>query len=137
MSVKILESEMGESMPVTIDRNDPDALSTFTVSGKITLPELIGVLDRYGRSGPTRYELYDLRELTGERLSSADIRSLIDFFEKYPNIRPPESKTAILVASDIDFGIGRMISMISDGQLPFAIEVFRSLDNAKSWLRRE
>ncbi|WP_319406812.1 STAS/SEC14 domain-containing protein [uncultured Desulfosarcina sp.] len=124
-------------MPVTIDRNDPDELTTFSLSGKVKLPELVGALERYGRSGPTRYELYDLGELTGERLSSADIRSLIDFFRKYPNIRPPESKTAILVASDIDFGIGRMISILSDGQVPFKIEVFRSLDQALNWLRLE
>lgn len=122
-------------MTVAIDRNVPDELTTFTVSGKVTLPELIQALDRYGCSGPTRYELYNLCELKGERLSSADIRSLIDFFQKYPNIRPPESKTAILVASDIDFGIGRMISMISEGQVSFNVEVFRSLENALNWLR--
>lgn len=124
-------------MAVIIDRNDPDELTTFTVSGKVTLPELLRALDRYGRGGPTRYELYDLLELKGERLSSADICSLIDFFQKYPNIRPRESKTAILVASDIDFGIGRMISMISDGQVSFKIEVFRSLEKALSWLRQK
>lgn len=122
-------------MPITIDRSDSGALTTFTVSGKLTLPELIGVLGRYGRNGPTRYELYDLRSLTGERLSSADIHSLIAFFGKYPKARPPESKTAVLVASNIDFGIGRMVSMISDGQVPFKIDVFRSLDKALSWLR--
>jgi hypothetical protein len=122
-------------MPITIDKSDSDALTTFTVSGKITLPELIEVINRYGRSGTTRYELYDLRKVTGERLSSADIHSLIDFFRKYPAVRPPESKTAVLVASDIDFGLGRMVSMLSDGQVPFKIDVFRSWDKALNWLR--
>ena len=122
-------------MPITIEKSDSDALTTVAVSGKMMLAELIEALDRYGRGGPTRLELYDLRNLTGERLSSADIHALIDFFRKYPKIRPPESKTAVLVASDIDFGIGRMVSMISDGQVPFEIDVFRSLDQALNWLR--
>ena len=122
-------------MPITIEKSDSGALTTFTMSGKMTLPALLGALESYGRSGPTRYELYDLRNLTGARLSSADIHSLIDFFRQYPKIRPPESKTAVLVASDIDFGIGRMVSMISDGQVPFEIDVFRSLDQALNWLR--
>ena len=99
------------------------------------LAELMEALDRYGRGGPTRLELYDLRNLTGERLSSADIHALIDVFRKYPEIRPPESKTAVLVASDIDFGIGRMVSMLSDGQVPFKIDVFRSREKALNWLR--
>lgn len=122
-------------MPITIEKSDSDALTTFTVSGEMTLPELMGALGRYGRGGPTRLELYDLRKLTGERLSSADIHSLIDFFRKYPAVRPPESKTAVLVASDIDFGLGRMVSMLSDGQVHFKIDVFRSRDKALNWLR--
>ena len=48
---------------VLIDATEIEDLTRITLAGKVTLPELIGVLDSYARTGPTRLEIYDIEHL--------------------------------------------------------------------------
>ncbi len=125
-------------MPVAIRTNRTKSLTTIRVHGVVRLPELISALNTYGAEGPTRYEIYDIRNLTGERLSSDDISSLTEYFNRYsPQQRPPGSRSAIVVASDVDYGIGRMIALMTEDHVPFEVEIFHSLQAAQDWLDTE
>ena len=122
-------------MPVAIRTDRSKNLATIMVSGVVRLPELIAALNAYGAEGPTRNEIYDIRDLSGDRLSSDDIGSLAAYFNRFsPQRRPAGSRTAIVVASDVDYGISRMIALMTEDRVPFEVEIFHSLQAAQDWL---
>ncbi len=121
-------------MPVIIEPTENEQLTKITLSGSVPLRELIKSVNAYGKAGPTRLELYDARELEGERFSAGEIDMLVDYFRKYPDRRPPGSKTAIVVSKTVDIGIARMFSILLDGVVSFRIEAFRSVGKALEWL---
>lgn len=123
-----------KTMPVTIEPTDIEDLTRVTLSGAVSLTEFIKAINAYGKRGPARLELYDVRELEGERFSATDIDLLTDYFRRHPDRRPANSKTAIVVAKTVDLGITRMFSLLSDDFVSFKIEAFRSVQKAMDWL---
>jgi len=121
-------------MPVTIKSSEVKELTRITLTGAVAFPEFIKALDAYGAGGPTRLELYDVRELEGERFSTADIDLLIDFFRRHPGRRPDQGKTAIVISQTVDLGLTRMVSILSEGIVNFEIEAFVSIAEAMDWL---
>lgn len=123
-------------MPITIDRNPEAGLTLFTLSGRVAFTEFIELMKSYGNAGPTRNEIYDARALTGERFSRSDIEALAAYLKKFPDIREPGSKTVVVVNEDIDYGITRMIDILTESYVPFEVNVFRSWDEAVKWLKQ-
>jgi len=125
-----------ETMPITYQINRPKGLAVFTWTGQVTFSEITDSLNAYGKDGPTVYELYDLRKLKGERLSKEDIDRLVDFLNKSASYRPKNSKTAVVVREDIDFGISKTIALLTliDGVVPYQINVFRNMEQSIEWL---
>ena len=123
-------------MPISfnIDRNRD--LTILIFSGEVTLTEFINTLHTYIDNKPTTYEIYDLRDLSGDRFSADEIKELARFLSKSVPKRPSGGKTAVIVDRDIDFGLSRMISMMMDQLVQYQIEVFRSVDDAYAWLEK-
>ena len=121
-------------MPVTIEPTEIEDLTRVTLSGTVAFAEFLEALHTYGKSGPTRLELYDVRKLEGERFSAAEIDRLVDYFKRHPNRRPVGSKTAVVISKTVDFGLARMVSILSEGVVTFKIEAFRSVEEAMDWL---
>jgi hypothetical protein len=121
-------------MSISFHRDPDRDMTTFSLSGSVTLDEFIESLGKYGKAGPTHRELYNALHLKGERLSSADIEILAMYFQEYSDARRPGSKTAVVVGTEIDYGITRMISMLTEAFVNFEVEVFRSIDGATEWL---
>ncbi len=126
-------------MPIAYQINRFRDLTIFTLSGQVLFSELTDSLSAYGKDGTTVYELYDLRKLTGERLSNAEIERLVGYFNLFANNRPDNSKTAVVVRADIDFGISKTVALLTDidGVVPYKINVFRDMDQAVKWLDLE
>ncbi len=126
-------------MPIQYNIKREKDLTVFTWTGQVTFPEIVDSLGAYGKDGPTFYELYDLRELKGERLSTLDIDRLVDHLDRFANYRPKNSKTAVVVRADVDFGISKTIALLTDidGVVPYQINVFRDMDEAVRWLDLE
>lgn len=124
-------------MPITLEIDRDRNLTTLTLRGQVTLSEMLKTLNAYGKSGVTLNELYDVRLLAGERISSEDVEAVVNYFRQYGGLRPPNSKTAVLVASDLDYGISRMIQQLTDGIVPFQVNVFETLEQAMAWLDEE
>ena len=125
-----------ETMPISYQINRSRDLTVFTLSGQVLFSELTDSLSAYGKDGTTVYELYDLRKLRGERLSTVDIERLVGYFNLFANTRPNNSKTAVVVKEDIDFGISKTVALLTeiDGVVPYQINVFRAMDDALKWL---
>ena len=121
-------------MTITFEKDPSLDLTTFTLSGEMTLDELLTALASYGKDGPTLYELYDAREMAGQRPSFDEMNNLAGYLSRFSKKRPSGSKTAIVVNQDVDFGLSRMISILTETTTVFDIQVFRKLEEARAWL---
>jgi len=121
-------------MPITYDIDRSRDLTVFSLSGEVGYQAFISALIDYGREGTTFFELYDLRSISGKRLTTGEISSLADFLSRHPDLRSPGNKTAVVVSEDIDYGFSRMISMLTEDTTAYDIEVFRDIDEAWKWL---
>ncbi|WP_319409485.1 hypothetical protein [uncultured Desulfosarcina sp.] len=121
-------------MPIkyTVDRTQN--LTVFDLTGEVPFSELIDAIDEYGKNDPTLYEIYDTREIGGNRLTTAEIQKLAVYLKSHADRRPLGSKTAVVVNNEIDFGLSRMISSLTDQEVPYKIEVFRTMNKAHQWL---
>jgi hypothetical protein len=124
-------------MPVTIEPTEIEDLTRVALSGTVAFAEFLKALNTYGKKGPTRLELYDVRKLEGERFSTADIDLLVDYFRRHPKRRPAGSKTAVVIFKTVDLGLSRMVSILSEGVVTFKIEAFRSVEDVMDWLARK
>ncbi len=121
-------------MPIQFKIDRHRNLTIFVLQGQVTLSEIFEALNSYGRSGVTLNELYDVRKLVGERISTEDIEAVVNYFKEYGGVRPENSKTAVLVAEALDYGLSRMIQLLTEGDVPFQIDVFNALEPALAWL---
>jgi len=117
-------------MPIQFKIDRTKDLTVFKLTGEVPFSDFLAILNEYGQSKPTRFELYDAQELTGERLTTQEMQSLSRYLSKYADKRPLDSKTIIVVNKELDFGLSRMISSLTDGQVPYKIEVCRSIEEA-------
>ena len=124
-------------MPINFDIDRAKNLTTLTLTGQVTLAEMVDALNSYGKSGVTLNELYDVRDLAGERITSQDVEAVVGYFKQYGGARPENSKTAVLVSEVLDYGISRMIQIFTEGEVPFKIEIFKTMEEAMAWLEGE
>ena len=118
-------------MPIQFKIDRSKDLTVFKLSGEVPFSDFLATLNEYGQSKPTRYELYDAQELTGELLTTEEMQRLSRYLSVHADKRPLDSKTIIVVNKELDFGLSRMISSLTDGQVPYQIEVCRSLEEAR------
>jgi hypothetical protein len=112
-------------------------LVTITMSGKVTYEGLIqairGMLDDPKfRKGANN--LWDFRNADSDHLTNSDIQGLAAFIEKYKERRGEGYKVAFVVAHDVNFGLARVYEGYA-GRLPFKVMVYRSMEEALSWIR--
>jgi len=124
-------------MPITYDIDRSQDLTTFTLSDEVTFEDMMAVLALYGKEGPTIYELYDARTLAGKRLAFEEMNKLAGYLARFSEKRPSGSKTAIVVAKDVDFGLSRMIQILTETTTIYDIQGFRDMDEARQWLAAE
>ena len=73
--------------------------------------------------------LIDLREASGTKITSAGVRALASL----PLVLPPESRRAVVVPSNLGFGMARMYELWR-GDEAGRIRTFRDFDEARDWL---
>jgi hypothetical protein len=95
-----------------------------------------GLLEGYDRLvGDPRFsshydELVDLRAATGGEVTAEGVLALV----ARPAEFAPTSRRAIVIRSDLGFGMARMYEILRGGEAG-NVRVFRDLDAAKQWLR--
>jgi hypothetical protein len=75
--------------------------------------------------------LIDFRNAVGRDVTSQGVRALAT----ESLVLSPDSRRALVVPSDLGFGMGRMYQMLREGQ-GGQINVFRDIDEARRWVTR-
>lgn len=73
--------------------------------------------------------MFDVTHVTDAQLTSEDIRRLAQ-----TTVFSPDSRRAILVSNDLQFGLSRMFAIIRETFGEKGIRVFRNLDDALDWV---
>ena len=77
--------------------------------------------------------IYDIRQVSGLTLTSHEIRHVADYAKTLAPRRGESWKAAIVVSGTLAFGLARMFEIMSNGA-PFTVRVFRSMEDAITWL---
>ena len=102
-----------------------------TARGEVTLPDIEHHLEEEEEEGSLAYpEIVDARDST-IHLTSSDIRLTVGMLRALRS-RHPLGPTAVVVRSDFDYGMARMLSILAEDVCQ--VEVFRDLPEAESWL---
>ena len=121
-------------MPIS-SRTDPsNDLTVFTASGVLTFEEQMAAFKEFYEGEPTKNVVLDLRNITGKRISSDELRRIIAFIKLHKDKRGP-GKTALIAKTDLDFGLSRMSDALAESEgVPWKIRAFRSMGDAVKWL---
>jgi len=119
---------------ISSSRDMARALTVVKVQGSVSAQQVRDQIVGFLTGEPTRYVIWDVRDGSLSQLSAEDMRMLVTAGAPHAH-RRTGGRTAIICATDVDFGMGRMFQTIASLQhVPFEIRVFRDTDEAMSWL---
>lgn len=123
-----------------IDRKtDPERdLSIITAGGELTAREIRQGIEEYYAGTATRLILWDFSSADLSRIKAEEVSYLVQLTLQFRD-RRPSGKTALVLPSDLAFGMGRMFEMLADlqGGTPSEVDYrsFRNGDEALTWLQ--
>jgi hypothetical protein len=117
-----------------VDRkvDEVERLVTLTVTGELADPELLELaigVENDPEVKPDFSLLVDLRDADGRNVTSAGVRELA----KRPFALSPTSRRAIVVPTDLSFGMARVYEALREAH-GGAIRVFREYEEAVRWV---
>ena len=123
-------------MPIEKYTDHSEDLTTLTVTGDVTLPEILDVLAAFQDDPPANNILWDFSQSgVGDAFSSDDFQKTASLAKSKLGLRPG-SKTAFVATSDVIFGLIRMYTTYLEFQeIAHEVKVFRVLDKAREWLK--
>ena len=104
-----------------------------SVEDSDTLNDILDYVPQHIDTWGNRQILWDFTLLNFESIDEDSIRSMIRR-GKLLSEKRPGLKSAILVNSDLGFGMMRMLGFLSFERLKFEIQVFRKKEKALQWL---
>lgn len=122
-------------MPITTHIDPGTGNRTHTITGEFKVFDVRQTLEAVYKRPDFRPEagaLWDLRDATGD-VPTEDVRHLVDFVTKLVG-DGEQGKVAIVVSSDLGFGLSRMYETILGGQTRKEMKVFWDIVEAKNWL---
>ena len=123
----------GNPMP-TFYRIDPaQRLVLSGATGRLKLPDILDHDERLQKDPafvPAYSQVVDMLECTGFDFTFDDMRKLGE-----RSVFSKESSIALVVPTDLAFGLGRMFEAFRANQNGQQVRVFRSLDEALRWAK--
>ena len=125
-------------MPITTHRNPARNRTTFECNGSLLLNEIVVVIERFFQGDvapPTKNILWDMRTASVNSLTvdhADQVATLINGYQTEGR----GLKVAAVISKDIDFEIAKEFKEKSRDALKI-IRVFRHIDEAKEWLRKD
>jgi len=104
-----------------------------TIQGELSDQDLLDGYDRlvnHPRFRPDYDQMVDMRNANGSQVTARGVRALT----RRPPEFAPTSRRAIVIHSDLGFGMARMFETFRGGDAG-AVRVFTDLEAAKEWLR--
>ena len=105
---------------------------TLTVSGELGDADLLSLGDQLAGAPQVEPDfslLIDLRQAHGQSVSSPGVYRLVE----QALVLSPTSRRAVVVPSDLGFGMARMYEMLREGR-GGGMRVFRDYDEARRWV---
>ncbi len=119
-------------MPAFYKIDKERKLVMTTYSGVLTLAEALGHQEKLPKDpdfDPSFSQLFDVTHVTDVQLTAEDVRRLAR-----TSVFSPDSRRAIVVDSDLKFGLARMFEVLRDTMGEKGIRVFRNLEDALDWI---
>ena len=119
-------------MPTFYKLDKERKLVMSTYSGALTIADALGHQEKLPKDpdfDPSFSQLLDVTHVTDVQLTAEDVRTLAR-----TSVFSPDSRRAILVDSDLKFGLARMFEVLRDTMGEKGIRVFRNLDDALDWI---
>jgi hypothetical protein len=121
-------------MPITFTIDPHARIVAMRVTGSLTDDDVRAIreeLRRHPDFDPGMGQLFDARAAEQVALSSDAVRSLASV-----SVFHAGTRRAFVVANDFQFGMARMFSLYSETHAQ-TVEVFRDIESALGWLRRQ
>jgi hypothetical protein len=103
-----------------------------TAAGVLTKADVIGHQDQLLKDpdfDPSFSQLSDLSHVTGFDVTGADMREMTE-----RTIFSSESRRAVIVSSELAYGLSRMFEIFRESKGERGIRVFRKLEDALDWV---
>lgn len=110
-------------------------LTIHTASGEISADEILSRIRSYYAGKTTRLLMWDLTGADVGNLSASDVRNFVDLTNSLTKERAG-GKTALVVATPLAYGMGRMYELSKDASDEYRIghRTFRDRKAALEWL---
>jgi hypothetical protein len=116
----------------TIDREKD--LTIQKVTGEIHSEDIIAAIEGHYDRDFTNKVLWDFRDASYDAINLDQLESIAKETKRYSSLRS-NGKTALVVESDLGFGLGRTFDSLMEFQVTeVAYMVFRDIDSAMKWL---
>ena len=114
--------------------NPERQLTVFNCSGELTRSELYHTIILFLKETPTKYELWDFTNARFPTVSKEDLRDSAFLGRKY-GYKKRGGKNAIVAPEGLEYELSKIFKMMAEiVEVPFEVQVFRSLDEATQWL---
>lgn len=112
-------------------------LTIFTMEGSVTLQDMMDLFQSLRGTVPTRNVIWDASNGSVGEITSSGLRTIAEFSKRGTGMRA-NGKTAMVGASDLNFGMGRMFEAFADiVQLSVPCRTFKSLEEALAWIKSD
>lgn len=111
-------------------------LVLFEINGEFTLAAYLEAMNEFQQSEhfrPGIHAIWDFRKLTGASIRDEDLRTIAEYQKKIASTRGPSWKAALVVASDLSYGLSKVFEAYSD-TAPNQVMVFRNMKEAEAWI---
>jgi hypothetical protein len=113
-------------------------LCIITAFQDFSFEEIMDVARWFYEVHPTKNAIWDFRHGTGENVTTEQIKVIVEYVGKHAQESRKGGKTAYVADEPLEFGSLRMADMlIKMKDVPFQIEIFKSLDEAMEWIEKK
>jgi hypothetical protein len=112
-------------------------LCIITAIEDVSFEEIMDVVRLFYEVHPTKNAIWDFRHGTGEKVTTKQVNIIAEYVGKHAQESRKGGKTAYVADEDFEFGMLRMSDvLIQMKEVPFQIEIFKSLDEAMEWIEK-
>ena len=124
------------SVEIKYDRNRN--VLDVTVSGALDMDELASAFENITNSGdfpPDTNAIWDIRDLDISKANSRFVNDLVRIRSRFT--KRGHCRSVLIVSSDAQYGMSRMFEMLSEGEFPHQLMIFRDYKEGEQWLQEK
>jgi hypothetical protein len=128
-------------MPITSKVEKTKNLTIYTLTGELTLDEILNALKSFWEAHTlTLNLLWDARSAELSQLKSEELTNITGFISQYMHRFEERKggKAAIVASSNLQYGLSRILGTFYEIEgFPTQLKIFRIMDEAMEWLDQD